>query len=100
LLHFGMKLIYYSAIKFIYISRAVLEAHLTTMAVMWYGYGYSRMETISLASEYAVHLGLREQGNPSEYAVHLGLCEQGKPWSLPWLYNFLGRWPQIKVKDV
>jgi hypothetical protein len=62
-------------------QEAFLSQHLLTMAEM--GFGYSRQETINLASDYAVHLGLREKG---------------KPFSLTWLYSFLERWPELKVK--
>ncbi|XP_053376483.1 uncharacterized protein LOC128547533 [Mercenaria mercenaria] len=46
------------------------------------GFGYTLQETINLASDYAVHLGLREQD---------------KPLSKQWFYNFLNRWSSIKV---
>jgi hypothetical protein len=62
-------------------QEALLSQHINTMAEL--GYGYSRMETINLASDYAIHLGLR----PKE-----------KPFSLKWLYNFLQRWPNLKVR--
>lgn len=47
------------------------------------GFGYSRQETINLASDYAVHLGLKETGHR---------------FSLKWLYGFLGRWPDLTIK--
>jgi hypothetical protein len=62
-------------------QEALLSQHINTMAEL--GYGYSRMETINLASDYAIHLGLR----PKE-----------KLFSLKWLYNFLQRWPNLIVR--
>ena len=47
------------------------------------GYGYSRQETINIASD---------------FAHHLGLCDKSHRLSLQWLYNFLCRWPELKVK--
>ncbi|XP_053383877.1 uncharacterized protein LOC128550038 [Mercenaria mercenaria] len=62
-------------------QEAFLCKHLMTMAKI--GFGYSRQETINLATDYAVHLGIREKS---------------KPFSLTWLYSFLNRWPELKVK--
>lgn len=62
-------------------QEAYLSQHLITMAEI--GYGYSRKETINLASDYAIHLGIKENGHK---------------FSLKWLYNFLSRWPDLKVK--
>ena len=62
-------------------QEALLCNHLTTMAEI--GYGYSRQETINIASD---------------FAHHLGLCDKSHRLSLQWLYNFLGRWPELKVK--
>ena len=62
-------------------QEVLLCNHLTTMAEI--GYGYSRQETINIASDFA-HL--------------LGLCDKSHCLSLQWLYNFLGRWPELKVK--
>jgi hypothetical protein len=62
-------------------QEALLSQHINTMAEL--GYGYSRVETINLASDYAIHLGLRQRE---------------KPFSLKWLYNFLQRWPDLKVR--
>ncbi|XP_053384730.1 uncharacterized protein LOC128550216 [Mercenaria mercenaria] len=62
-------------------QEAFLCKHLMTMAEI--GFGYSRQETINLATDYAVHLGIREKS---------------KPFSLTWLYSFLDRWPELKVK--
>ena len=47
------------------------------------GHGYSRQETINVASD---------------YAHHLGLCDKSRRLSLQWFYNFLNRWPELKVK--
>ena len=57
-----------------------LGKHLEKMAS--FGYGLSRSQTISLASEYAVSVGRRS----SE-----------KPLTKHWLYGFLSRWPNFKV---
>ena len=38
-------------------QEALLANHLITMAEV--GYGYSRFETIGLATDYPIHLGLR-----------------------------------------
>ena len=62
-------------------QEALLSGHLKTMAEV--GYGYSRQETINLASDYAVCLGLRDKDHP--------LTNR-------WLYNFIQRWPELKLK--
>ena len=62
-------------------QEALLCKHLSTMAEI--GYGYSRQETINIASD---------------FAHHLGLCDKSHRLSLQWLYNFLSRWPELKVK--
>ena len=46
-------------------------------------YGYIRQKTINLASDYAIFLGLRDKHHP--------LTDL-------WLYSFLDRWPELKVK--
>jgi hypothetical protein len=61
-------------------QEALLAGHLQTMAEV--GYGYSRQETLNLASDYAFHLGAREKNHP------LGF---------DWFYGFMSRWPQLKV---
>lgn len=43
-------------------QEALLARHLQTMSEV--GYGYSRQETINLASDYAVNLGLRDKAHP------------------------------------
>ncbi|KAH3885873.1 hypothetical protein DPMN_009871 [Dreissena polymorpha] len=40
-------------------QEAFLASHLQTMAEV--GYGYSRQETLNLASDYAVHLGIKQK---------------------------------------
>ncbi|XP_052798487.1 uncharacterized protein LOC128230336 [Mya arenaria] len=62
-------------------QEALLTKHIQTMAEV--GYGYSRQETIDLASDYAVSLGLRSKQNP--------LTDR-------WLYMFLSRWPELNVR--
>ena len=62
-------------------QEAYLSQHLITMAEI--GYGYSRQEAINLASDYVVHLKIK---NP------------GHRFSLSWLYGFLDRWPDLRVK--
>ena len=62
-------------------QETLLCNHLSTMAEI--GYGYSRQETLNVASD---------------YAHHLGLCGKSHRLSLQWLYNFLKRWPELKGK--
>lgn len=62
-------------------QEALLAGHLKTMDEV--GYGYSRHETINLVTDYAIQLGLRDMEHP--------LTEK-------WLYTFLSRWPELKVK--
>lgn len=47
------------------------------------GCGYSKQETINIAFD---------------FAHHLGLCDKSHRLSLQWLYNILGRWPELNVK--
>ena len=47
------------------------------------GYAYTRTEIVNIASEYAVCLKKREQEHPL---------------TLKWFYNFLQRWPELKVR--
>ena len=61
-------------------QEALLVRHLTTMGEV--GFGYSRQETLNLASDFAVHLGTRDSAHP------LGF---------DWFYGFLSRWPDLKV---
>lgn len=62
-------------------QEALLAKHLECMAEV--GYGYSRQETINLATDYAINMGLRDKGDP---------------FTKTWLYNFLERWPNLKAK--
>ena len=48
------------------------------------GYGYTRQETMNLATDYAIELGLR--------------IKSDNTFSDKWLYNFLGRWPELVLK--
>ena len=47
------------------------------------GYGYTRAEICTKASDFAVYLGKRGK--------------EEKPLSLKWFYGFMGRWPELKV---
>ena len=58
----------------------VLHRHLKVMAEV--GFGYSRQETLNLASDLAFHLGIRNR----KY-----------PLSFDWFYSFMSRWPDLKV---
>ena len=60
--------------------ESLLCNHLSTMAEV--GFGYSRQETLNLATDYAIHLGLKSKENPS---------------SLPWLHTILSNWPELRV---
>jgi hypothetical protein len=62
-------------------QEALLARHIQTMAEV--GYGYSRQETINLASDFAVSLGLRDRNHP--------LTDR-------WLYQFIRRWPELNIK--
>ncbi|KAH3771768.1 hypothetical protein DPMN_173095 [Dreissena polymorpha] len=62
-------------------QESLLASHIQTMGEV--GFGYTRKETINLASDYAFTLGLR----PRE-----------KPLTDRWLYKFLDRWPALMVK--
>ena len=59
----------------------MLADHVQTMAEV--GYGCSRQETINLASDYAIYMGLGDKEHPQ---------------SDRWLYNFLQRRPDLKLK--
>lgn len=58
-------------------EEAKLVEHVKKMAA--YGYGYSRAETIMMASDYAVYL----QKRPKD-----------KPLTNQWYYNFMSRWSE------
>ena len=64
-------------------QEALLAGHVQTTAEV--GYGCSRQETINLASDYAMYMGLRDK----EHRL-----------SDRWLYNFLQRWPDLKLKKL
>ena len=61
-------------------QEAALVEHIQSMASV--GYGYTRAEVIQLGTEYAQQLGLR--GDEQPFIKH-------------WFYNFLARWPELKV---
>ena len=61
-------------------QEALLAGHVQTMAEV--GYEYSRQETIILASD---------------YAINMGLTDKEHPLSNRWLYNFLQRWPDLNL---
>ena len=54
--------------------------HLKELAEV--GYGYTRAEVVNLATDYAIHLQKRTTD---------------RPLTLSWFYNFLSRWPELKV---
>ena len=57
-----------------------LVDHLKVMAAS--GYGYSRAEVVDMASTYAVALNKRDEEHPL---------------TLMWFYNFMKRWPELKL---
>lgn len=61
-------------------QESTLATYLRTMGEI--GYGYSRQETINLASDYAFHFGIRDKNHPL---------------SQRWFYGFLNRWPDLKL---
>lgn len=61
-------------------QEAYLARHLIVMGEV--GFGYSRQETLNLASDYAFHLGTRDRAHPLGY---------------DWFYGFMSRWPDLKV---
>lgn len=48
------------------------------------GYGYTRTDVTTLATDYAVDLGLKDK--------------DGKPLSLQWFRSFMDRWPELKTE--
>ena len=56
----------------------IVEEHVKTMSEI--AYSYTRAEVLSLASEYAIDLGVREKGNDL---------------TLKWYYNIMRRWPEL-----
>ena len=61
-------------------EEAILVDHLKAMA--GYGYGYTRLEVVDLATEYAIRLGKRTVK---------------QPLTLQWFRKFQRRWPEIRV---
>ncbi|XP_046576244.1 MFS-type transporter clz9-like [Haliotis rubra] len=59
-----------------------LVVHIQAMAD--FGFGYTRSEVADLATDLAIHLGKKSKTN--------------KPLSMQWFYNFLSRWPDLKVQ--
>ena len=63
------------------LEDAKLVAHIEYLAAV--GYWYTRAEVISMASDYAVHLGKRR--------------EDQKKLSMQWFYSVMSRWPELHV---
>ena len=61
-------------------EEAMFVEHLKFMASV--GYGYTRMEVVNMASEYAVCLNKRDKEHP---------------FSMKWFENFMKRWPELNV---
>ena len=59
-------------------QESYIVEHIKTMSEI--GYGYTRAEVLSLASDYAVDLGVREKGSDL---------------TMKWYYNFMRRWPEL-----
>lgn len=59
-------------------EEKIFVNHVGVMAKL--GYEYRRSEIVSLASQYAVHLGVRDDE---------------KPLSMKWFYNLKARWPNV-----
>ena len=62
-------------------EEQALVTHIELMSS--YGYGYTCTEVTALATDF-IHLGKGKKAD--------------KPLSLQWLYNFMTRWPQLKVQ--
>lgn len=62
-------------------EEAKIVEHLKIMAS--YGYGYTKQETVDLASDYAVQLGKRSKDQPLTFA---------------WFEGLRNRWPELKVQ--
>lgn len=56
-------------------QEAYHARHLIVMGEV--GFGYSRQETLNLASDYAFHLGTRDRAHPLGYAWFYGFCLGG-----------------------
>ena len=61
-------------------EEAKLVNHLKYVA--HYGYGYSRMEVVDLATDYGIQLGKRTKENP---------------FTLNWFVKFIKIWPELRV---
>jgi hypothetical protein len=61
-------------------EEAKLVNHLKSVA--HYGYGYSRMEVVDLATDYGIQLGKRTKENP---------------FTLNWFVKFIKIWPELRV---
>ena len=59
-------------------QESYIVEYIKTMSEI--GYGYTRAEVLSLASDYAVDLGVREKGSDL---------------TMKWYYNFMRRWPEL-----
>ena len=63
-------------------QEAHLVEHIKKMAKL--GYGYTRTEVTSLATDFAVDLDLKKKSD--------------KPLSLQWFRSFMDRWPELKAQ--
>ena len=61
-------------------QEAQLVEHLKETAAL--GYGYRRKQIMNLASEYASATGVRDES---------------KPLGTTWFYNFMSRWPELRL---
>lgn len=65
---------------FTMLEEAKLAEHFKTIAS--YGYGYTRQESVDLASD---------------FAYQLGKWTKDHPLTLKWIRGFLKRWPELRV---
>ena len=63
------------------IEDAKLVEHIKDMANV--GYGYTRSESLNMATDYAVHLGK--------------MTNDDKVFSMNWFYGFIFRWPELRA---
>ena len=61
-------------------EEAIFVEHLKSMAVL--GYGYTASEVVNMASNYAMHLGKRDEAHVFSYK---------------WFRCFMKRWPELNV---
>lgn len=61
-------------------EEAIFVEHLKSMAVL--GYGYTASEVVNMASNYAIHLGKRDEAHVFSYK---------------WFRCFMKRWPELNV---